>query len=56
MNFQSPQRSPMTWLLAAALGGACVYIMRLQRALQAARQRGDTYRDLVAEQDQQDKS
>ncbi len=57
MNLQPSQRSPIMWLLVAALGAALVYITRLQRALQAARQRGDTYRDLVAELDQQqDKS
>jgi hypothetical protein len=50
MNIQ-PQRTLITWLLAAALGAALVYITRLQRALQAARQRGDTYRDLVGELD-----
>ena len=57
MNTQ-PQRNPIVWLLAAALGAALVYITRLQRALVAARQRGDTYRDLVGELDrkQNDKS
>jgi ATP-dependent Clp protease ATP-binding subunit ClpC len=57
MNLQPSPRRPITWLLLAALGSALVYITRLQRALQAAQQRGDTYRDLVAELDQQqDKS
>jgi len=57
MNLQPSQRSSLMWLLLAALGAALVYITRLQRALQAAQQRGDTYRDLVAELDQhKDKS
>jgi ATP-dependent Clp protease ATP-binding subunit ClpA len=56
MDLQPSQRSPSVWLIFAALGGALVYITRLQRALQAARQRGDMYRDLLAELDQQDKS
>jgi hypothetical protein len=55
MNIQ-PQRNLITWLLAAALGVALVYITRLQRALQAARQRGDTYRDLVGRLDRKDKN
>jgi ATP-dependent Clp protease ATP-binding subunit ClpC len=50
MNTQ-PQRNIITWLLAAAVSAALVYITRLQRALQAARQRGDTYRDLLGELD-----
>lgn len=54
MNLQSSQRNALVWLLAAALSVALVYITRLQRALQAARQRGDAYRDMVAERDQQD--
>lgn len=53
MHLQPSQRSSITWLLIAALGGALMYITRLQRALGAAQQRGDTYRDLVAELDQQ---
>lgn len=53
MSLRSSQRSPLMWLLAAALGVALVYIVRLQRTLQAARRRGDTYRDLFAESDQQ---
>lgn len=48
-----PQRNLITWLLAGALGAALVYITRLQRALQAARQRGDTYRDLLGELDRE---
>lgn len=46
-----PQQNRITWLLAAALGAALVYITRLQRALVAARQRGDTYRDLAGDLD-----
>jgi len=58
MNLQLWQRNPIAWLLAAALGAALMHITRLQRALVAARQRGDTYRDLVGELDrkQNDKS
>lgn len=50
---REPQRNLITWLLAAALGASLVYIVRLQRALGAAQQRGDAYRDLLAQRDQQ---
>ncbi len=41
-------RNTVTWLFAGALLATLVYIVRLQRALAAAQQRGDMYRDIAA--------